>query len=731
MNTSLSPESVLDFLKHRAARPLKPKEIARGLGVEARHYRQLLLLLRKMEAEGRIYRVKKGRYALPERINLLVGRVQTTRAGDGFVIPEGGGADIFVPGSRLGSAYHDDRVVVRIERTRRGRNPEGTVVKILERAHEQVVGAYHRGGRYGFVVPEEPRLRRDVFIPPGADKRAKDGDVVVVRIVDWGDAMLNPVGEVAEVLGHPDAPGVDVLSIVYGHGLPVEFSPEVGREAARIHKRGISRPDLEGREDLRRLLVFTIDPADAKDHDDALSVERLGSSTFRVGIHIADVSHYVPERSDLDLEAFRRGTSVYLVDRVLPMLPPELSGDLCSLRPDEDRLAVTLLLDMDREGRVHGHRLVRSVIRSRHRLSYEEAQAILDGAQEAPAALRDALRVLWALSVKLRARRTTGGSLDFDLPEARVVLNAAGEPTEIQRVLRLGTHRLIEEFMILANTTVAAEAARRRLAFIYRIHESPEPVSLEALREALQPFGLSVGKGAERSPKAFQKLLGEVRDRPEEALVNTLVLRSMKQARYSAKNEAHFALAAPHYAHFTSPIRRYPDLVVHRILTRALLDGERIPEAWAKDVLPAAAQRSSERERLAMEAERDSVELKKIEFLRRHLGDEFWGTISGVAAYGFFVLLDDVFADGLVRAHTLEDDYYHLIETEHALVGEHTGRRFRLGDRVRVRVDRVDPQAREVDLSVTGHEETAPRRRLESGRRPRGRRRIDGRTRRR
>lgn len=722
---ALSPEAVLRFLGRQADRPLKPKEIARGLGVDAARYRDFQELLRRMEAEGRIYRVKKGRYALPERINLVVGRLQTTRAGDGFVIPEAGGRDIFVPGSRLASAYEGDRVVARLERTRPGRSPEGSIVKVLERARERVVGVYHRSGGYGFVVPEEPRLRRDLFIPPGADGGAQDGEVVVARITDWGDPTRNPVGEVAQVLGAPDAPGVDILTIVHGHNLPVEFPPEVQAQAQRVAGRGLRSDDLRGREDLRGLVVFTIDPADAKDHDDALSVERIERSTYRVGVHIADVAAYVTERSELDLEAFQRGTSVYLVDRVVPMLPEELSGDLCSLRPDEDRLAVTVFLDLDARGRVLRHRFARSVIRSRARLSYEGAQRIIDGTDRAPADLREALLTLRDLSRTLRASRSQRGSLDFDLPEARVVLSPSGEPTDIQRILRLESHRLIEEFMLLANTTVAEQVHRRRLPGLYRVHEAPDPAKVEGLREFLRAFDLTLGTGADRSPKPFQRVLEEVRGRPEEALVHTLVLRSMKQARYSPKSEGHYALAARHYTHFTSPIRRYPDLVIHRIVTRALIEGDRIPESWGKEVLAAAAEHASGRERVAVEAERDSIELKKVEFMQRHLGGEFAGTIAGVAAFGVFVLLDDVFVEGLVRPHTLEDDYYHFVEEDYVFAGEHTGRRLRLGDRVRVRVDRVDLENREIDLSIVAHEETAPRRK------PRSRGRIDARRRRR
>lgn len=697
----LDRNSITRYLRERAQRPVRLKEIARGLKVDARDYRRLKRLLQEMEEAGEIYRVRRRRYALPDRINLAVGRLQVIRAGHGFVIPEDGGEDIFVTSSQLGNAYDGDRVVVRVERQRRGHKPEGTIVKVLERARSRVVGVYHRSGRYSYLTPLENALHRDVFIPRGGSGEAADGVIVVARIVDWGSDHHDPVGEVVEILGRPGEPGVDVLAIVHSHELPVEFPPDVAAEADELRAEYGGTIELGERTDFRGVLTFTIDPADARDHDDAISIERLGSERWRVGVHIADVAHFVREGSRVDLEALERGTSVYLVDRVLPMLPDALSGDLCSLKPNEDRYTLSACLELNADAEVSSIDFTSGVIRSRYALAYEEAQEIIDGRRPADEELRESLRSLRDLALRLRERRQARGGLDFDLPEARVIVNSAGEPTKVQRILRLDTHRLIEEFMILVNESVAGAVEGRGVPFIYRVHEAPDPDRLERLREFVAGLGLRLARDAEHTPRALQRLLATVEGRPEEPVVSTLVLRSMKQARYSAERAGHFGLGSRAYAHFTSPIRRYPDLVAHRIVRLSLLEGRAVPEDLAGR-LESVARRASARERQAMEAERESVELKKIEFLERHLGDVFAGTISGVASYGIFVLLDDVLAEGLVHVSQLADDYYHFLEDDYALVGEVRRRRLRLGDRVEVQVIKVDREARQIDLGLAG-----------------------------
>lgn len=707
----LNPQQIVDYLRNDAGRPLKTKELARALGIDQAEYAEFRALLHDMEDEGLLYRVQRQRYAAPAKINLVVGRFRTIRSGAGFVEPDEGGDDVFIPGDAIESAVNNDRVVARIERRRRGQRVEGTIIRVLERARERVVGVFHPAGpaespaEFGFVVPNDQKLTRDVYVAAGSTRNAKAGDLVVVSIADWGSANRGPAGVIDEVIGPATAPGNDVLAIVHGHDLPIDFPDDVIAEANAISERGIRPEDLEGRTDLRDRLVFTIDPADARDHDDALSIVAREDGTAEVGIHIADVSFYVRPGSAIDTEALNRGTSVYLVDRVIPMLPHELSNDLCSLRPDEDRLAMSLLLQIAPDGSVRSHSLVRSVIRSRHKLSYDEAQEILDGTRSVDPPTDEAVRRLHTLSLTLRAAREERGSIDFDLPEARVVLEESGEPADIQRVLRLESHRLIEDYMLLANETIARDAAQKKLPIPYRIHDPPDTARIEQLREFIGGFGLRLqGKGSP-TPKQLQNLIEQVRGRPEAKLLSTVVLRSMRQARYSEENNGHFGLAAPYYTHFTSPIRRYPDLLLHRICATRYL-GDEGGRLTAEQIAP-IARLSSERERIAEAAERDSIEMKKVQYMERHLGAEFSGTISDVRAFGFFVLLDDVFVDGLVHVSSMEDDYYAFHEDAYSLVGQNTGRTFRLGDRVRVQVASVDREARRIDFIALEREGAA------------------------
>lgn len=699
MTPSALETRILDHLRETASRPLKAKELARELDVSGDDYRAFRDTLHGLEEKGLVYRQRKGRYAVPEKINLVIGRLQITRGGDGFVLVEREDAeDVFIPERHLGSAVEGDVVVARVESRPAHRNPQGRILRVHERAWRQVVGMYRTKRNYGFVTAQEPDLRKDVFIPPDQQAEARDGQVVLVEIEDWGDEEPSPVGRVVEVLGAPDEPGVDILAIIHGHQLPLDFPAGVAREAAEVAERGFAPGDLQGREDLRDRLVFTIDPPDARDHDDALSVRVLDDELLEVGVHIADVSHYVRPRTLLDGEAMERATSVYLVDRVVPMLPHELSSDLCSLVPDADRLALSLLFTLRPPAQVRSARLVRSVIRSRHRLSYQDAQAVMEGEGDAPAELLDALQRLRVVSHALREDRTRRGSIDFDLPESRVVLNAAGEPTDIERVLRLDAHRLIEDFMILANETVAELAQGEKLPILYRVHESPDEEKVNRLRELAATFGYHLPSRSVE-PRDLARLVDAMEETPQEQLVSTATLRSMKQARYSAENMGHFGLASEAYAHFTSPIRRYPDLLVHRQLGRWLDDPSKartVAEGWLED----AARHCSDRERRAVEAERDSVDLKKIEFMERHLGGDFGGTISGVTAFGLFILLDEFHVEGLVHVSTLEDDYYVFVEEQHALLGQRRRRRFQLGDAVRVQVARVDREARQIDFEL-------------------------------
>ena len=693
-----SEDAVLDYLRHSRRGPIKAKEIAKGMDVAPRDFRDFRLVLRGMLERGRLYRVKGQRYAVPEKANLVAGRLAITQKGDGFVAPDTGGQDVFVPGLSLESAMDGDQVVVRVEGRPRGRSPVGRVIKVLDRAHETVVGTFRRSGSFGVVHPRNRRISREILVAQGDQAKASEGDVVVARITTFGSGKMGPTGRIETVLGKSSDPGVDILSVIHDYGLPLAF-PESVVSAARDAVSQRRKDPGELRTDRRDLHVFTIDPADAKDHDDGLSIRPLEDESWEVGIHIADVSHFVRPDDEVDLEAFKRGTSVYLVDRVIPMLPHELSTDACSLLPDTDRFAVSVFVTVDPVGRVREARFERTEIRSRHKLSYEEAQAVLDNKKSIDRQTDEALRALAALAEILRERRKDRGSLDFDLPEGRVLLGEKGEPVSIRVVERLESHRLVEAFMLLANEIAAREAAQKRLPILYRVHEPPPTDKMRDLRTLLGRLSHRVSKG-NISQKDLQAILKQVEGRPEEKLVSTVILRSMSRARYDVRNLGHYGLASDGYTHFTSPIRRYPDLWLHRVLVHTLVEGHAVPEHWEGPGLKDRAERCSVRERVAEAAERESVDLKKVEYMERHLGDDFFGTVSGVTSFGIFVLLDDVFVEGLVHVNSMNDDYYIFRQDQYLLVGERSHRSFRLGDRLRIRVARVNKEERFIDFVI-------------------------------
>lgn len=697
---SFDAARVIAALESSERGPMKTKELARALDVDAAEYRTFRSFLAQMERAGTLYKVKGQRYAVSSRLDLVTGRITVTRDGHGFVRPEDAGEDVFVSAHRTATAMDGDRVVTRIERRPPGRNREGSVIRILERARSTVVGTLHEGRRVRYVTPLDVRLRQDVLIVPGgaADADAEDGQVVLVRLTSFGEGRTGPMGELEEVLGELGDPGVDVLAVAHGYGLALDFPAEVlsAAEAAAREGAAAEGPD---RVDRTALLAFTIDPADAKDHDDALSIERLEGGHVEVGIHIADVSHFVRPGSPVDVEAAARGTSVYLVDRTIPMLPHVLSSDVCSLHPGRERFAVSVFVTLDADGVVQDRRYERTTLDCKAGLSYEEAQEVLDGTGSVSPELDEAIRLLDDHARRIRGRRRERGAVDFDLPEAKVILDEDGRPVDIRRRERQSSHRLIEDYMILANEIVAADLEARDLSTMYRIHERPAREKVEALADTLSRYGVEVTMRKSIKPSDLQRVLDAVRGRPEEDLVSNLVLRSMSKARYHTENLGHFGLASPGYLHFTSPIRRYPDLVAHRVLTDVLVHGR--PEPYRdREELTREAERSSARERAAEEAERASVALKKVEFMEQHLGDTFIGRISGVAAFGFFVSLEQYLVDGLVHVSGLQDDYYRFHERDHVLVGERGGRTFRLGERVEVQVARVDKEARHIDFVV-------------------------------
>lgn len=706
-------QRVLEFMRDDAYRPLEAGEIMAALGVPSQETGAFLELLSGLELEGLVVRNRFGRYGVPERMNLVVGVFQGHEKGFGFVVPlQPGGVDLFIPPGAMNGAMHGDQVVARRSgRAPGGRSPEGEVIRILRRAHRTIVGVLEREKRrgFGFVIPDERRITYAVFVAGGDLAGARKGEKVVVEITRWPDARRGAEGRVIQRLGRPGDPGVDVLGVMHTYGLAAGFSAEAEREAAAVPE-AVGPAELAGRWDLREMDIVTIDSEDAKDLDDAVSLQRLGDGGgWRLGVHIADVSYYVREGGALDREAAERGTSVYLVDRVLPMLPPRLSNGICSLNPCVDRLTMSVFIEFDAEGRPVKHEMGPSVIRSKARLTYEGVAAVLGeaggafaGGNAAASAVDERfvpmLHDMWQLAEILRRNRLRRGSIDFDIPEARVILDERGRPVEVKRRERNRAHQLIEEFMLAANATVAEYCAWLKVPFIYRVHEAPDEEKVEGLKELLFGLAIPFKPGREKQPKEFQRVLERIKGRPEEPLVAAVMLRSMKQARYAAENLGHFGLAARFYCHFTSPIRRYPDLIVHRVLKAALRGGpdRKTADRWAA-VFPDLAGHSSSRERVAAEAEMETVKIKMVEYMADKVGEEFPALIAGVASFGFFVQLENL-VEGLVHVSTLDDDYYLYDDKGHALIGERTGRRFRLGDRVRVRLARAAVQERQLDF---------------------------------
>ncbi len=681
--------------------PLRDAEIAQRLRLTPAERRDYRRVLAELLATGAIVRVRHDRFVLPQEADLVIGRISFNEKGFAFVIPEKGDQDIYIAEADTAVAFHGDKVVVRLHRDRRAAadKPAGRVIRILERAHETFVGTLQKSRQFHYVVPDDPRLIHDLYTRPA--RGAQVGDKVVVKLADWTNRHINPEGTIVEVLGRAAAPGVDILAIIRQHHLPTAFPGPVLAEVARL-------PDTlspDGRLDLRSQPIITIDPDDAKDFDDAVHVEELPEGGWRLGVHIADVSHYIAPGSALDREARARGNSVYLVDRVLPMLPEKLSNGLCSLRPREDRYTVSCLIEFTPALTIRKTTFARSLIHSRHRLTYREALQRLEGAAPAEPLTRE-LRTMWKLADKLRRQRFAQGALDLDFPEVKVRLDKAGRPTHIEKHANDISHQLIEEFMLLANEAVARHFCHRQVPGLFRIHEDPDLGKLRDFRAYAQTFGYKVGDVTHRGE--LQKLLAAVRHRPEEYAINLALLRSLKQARYSAKPVGHYGLAKKYYTHFTSPIRRYADLVVHRTLL-ATLTGNRQSAIGNRqsDSLPELeklALHISQTERTAAQAEQESVELKKLEYFQQQLRTGkrtvFDAVVCGVRNFGFFVELPDNFVQGLVHISTVADDFYHHDPKGERLVGKRTRRIIQIGDRLKVAVERVDIFKRQIDFRV-------------------------------
>ena len=723
-------EKILALLRAPDYRPQDRNEIAQALGAKGRDRVNVRQTLKELERSGEIARIRKNRYVLPSEADLVTGKLSIHQAGFGFLVPEKSGEpDIFIAAENTGTAMNGDRVVARINRdlpqrrTKDRQRAEGRVIRILERARDTIVGTLQHSKNFYYVVPDDPRLVHDVYVqvPPRTKlpRIPTRDDKVVVRLEDWQSRHVNPEGEIVEVLGRADAPGIDMLSIIRKYGLPTEFPKSVSDEANRIPK-AVEQRMIEGREDLRGKFIVTIDPDDARDFDDAIDVEKIDPPShrpgvagndggWRLGVHIADVSAYVTPGSALDREAVRRGNSVYLPDRVIPMLPERLSNGVCSLNPDVDRLTFSAFIEFDKNGRAKQARFARSVIRSAKRLTYKEAFSILKSKPNGELSQR--LHAAWELASLLRRKRFEHGSLDLDFPEVKVYVDSNGKPVRLERIENDESHQLIEEFMLAANEAVGRELRHRSIPTIYRVHEDPDPEKLGEYREFILSFGYKVGDLSHR--KEIQRFLASVRGKPEEQALKIGLLKSLKRARYAAQPLGHYGLAKANYLHFTSPIRRYADLVVHRTLARLRPDGA---TAWQAErnvsrpskidvgQIESIAEHISDTERNAADAEIESVRLKKLQFFQKQLDERnpqvFRAAIMDVRNYGLMVELPDALVTGVVHVSTLENDFYRFDAAQRRLIGRRSNRRYSVGQEVRVFVARVDTFKQQIDFAI-------------------------------
>ena len=702
----IAKETILKFMRELPAQTIGEKDLIKRLHIESDERHDVKRLLRELVAGGELVESEKHKYALPESLGLVVGHVHSSRKGFAFIVtgqPEV--PDIYVSHNNLANAFHGDLVVVRLLRKKNGPSEEGEVIEILQRGQNRLVGRYEDHGDYGLVIPEDTKLPFKVYIDASNSGEAKAHQIVLARILNFETRRRHPEGEVLEVLGYPGTPGLDENIIIHSYNLPFEF-PATVLERADSFPETIPAEEIEQRLDLRERCIFTIDGEKARDFDDAVSIERLDNANYKLGVHIADVNYYVQEGGALDQEAYQRGTSVYFPDRAIPMFPERLSNNLCSLREGEDRLTMSVFMEFDPTMKMVNYDISPSVIRSKARLTYNVVRQILkeqdEVARDHYEYLLPSLELMKELSELLLQKRMRRGSLDFDLPEPEIVLDMLGNVENIFKAERNLAHRIIEEFMIAANETIATHLSWLQVPSLYRTHDKPNAAKVATLNAFLHSLGMGLRPGAELHPKDLQRLIKQVHGKPTEHLVNFITLRTMKQARYTTENSGHFGLASKCYTHFTSPIRRYPDLIVHRILKESLQGGgfSETAQEHREKQMEGIAQHSSLRERNASEAERDILQVKKLRFMEDKLGETFDGIISGVASFGVFIELREFFVEGLVHVTSLHDDYYHYHEETYSLVGERSHTRYRIGDSVRVQIASVDVAKRQIDFLV-------------------------------
>ena len=699
-------ERLLGLINDPAYTPLKKEELALIFDIHPTEMPMFYNFLDELEEDGYIGKTKKGKIASPKSMGYFVGKFVAHRKGFGFVeSDEEYTQDLFIPAADTNGAMHNDRVVAEITKPATDeRRAEGAIIKVVEREITKVVGEFQSNKTFGFVIADEKKFNQDIYIPKKYFSGAKDGDKVVVQITVWPQAGRKPEGKIIEVLGPKGEKEVEILSIIRAHGLPEEFPKKVLEEAQKVAQ-PISQEEIDRRLDIRDLNIFTIDGEDAKDLDDAISIERLSNGNFKLGVHIADVTHYVHEKSKLDKEALKRATSVYLVDTVIPMLPKTLSNGVCSLNPHEDKLTLSVFMEIDRKGNVKQYDIKETIINSKARMTYTEVSDILEHDDEELKAkyshVADDFKTAEELAKILMQRRNQRGAIDFDFPEAKIILTPEGKVSDIKEYERRISNRIIEEFMLITNETVAEHYFWLNIPFVYRIHETPSSEKMQELGKFVSTFGYTIkGDLEEVHPKALQSIISAIKGKKEEEAISTIMLRSLRQARYSPECSGHFGLAAKYYSHFTSPIRRYPDLQIHRIIKEQLNNKiNKKRQEQLVNIVDYASTQSSERERAADLAERDVKDYYKAVYMEDKVGEEFDGVVSSVTSFGMFIELPNT-VEGLSRLANMRDDYYIYDEMTYTIIGERTRKTYRIGDPVRIKVDNVNVDLREIDFKI-------------------------------
>ena len=697
-------EKIIEFMSQKDYKPMLKEELLVKFDIPIEFKKEFFKVLKDLEKEGIIIKSSNERYGKIDTDYLVVGKLQGHERGFGFVMPEEKeNPDVYISAEAMNGAMHGDKVVANVtKRSESGKRQEGEIIRILERKNQFIVGTFEDNKNFGFLIPDNQKIFHDVFIPKGHTNGAKNGQKVVVEITQWPERRRNPEGKISEVLGYPNETGTDVLSIIRQFDLPEEFPEKVSRFAQNIEDR-ISQEEIMGRTDLRNLKTFTIDGADAKDLDDAISIQKLENGNYSLGVHIADVSHYVKEGSPLDKESYRRGNSVYLVDRVIPMLPKELSNGICSLNPNVDRLCLSVIMEIEKSGKVVSHEIQETVINSDKRLIYEDVSNYLEnddeGSREKLDGILNEIDLMGELMHILKSQREDRGSIDFNFPETQIILDERGKPIDIKKADRRIANRMIEEFMLITNETVAEQFFWAEIPFLYRIHEQPSEERMATFSKFIYNLGYKL-KGKEIHPKDLQILTEEIEGKKEELVISTMMLRSLKKAKYSMDQDIHFGLATKYYSHFTAPIRRYPDLVIHRII-KDFIKGKM--SAHKQDLLkadlPEIADHTSATERTAQEAEREVQDLKMTQYMSERIGEEYEGIISSLTNFGMFIQLENTI-EGLVPFSQMLDDYYQFDEENLKIVGERTKKEYNLGDKVKVEVVGADIVRRNIDFQL-------------------------------